>query len=49
MPEQNAPQPRGEIMEPQLIKTEIVDAILFAIRNDLVNGKTLAIDGGLTM
>ncbi len=28
---------------------EIVDAIIFAIKNDLVNGKTLAIDGGLTL
>ena len=28
---------------------EIVDAVLFAIRNDFVTGKTLAIDGGLTL
>jgi len=28
---------------------EIVDAIIFAIRNDFVNGKTLQIDGGLTL
>ena len=29
--------------------SEVVDAILFAIKNDFVNGKTLSIDGGLTM
>ena len=29
--------------------SEVVDAILFAIKNDFVNGKTLPIDGGLTM
>jgi 3-oxoacyl-[acyl-carrier protein] reductase len=28
---------------------EVVDCIIFAIKNDFINGKTLAIDGGLTL
>jgi 3-oxoacyl-[acyl-carrier protein] reductase len=29
--------------------SEIVDAILFVIRNDFVNGKIIPVDGGLTL
>jgi hypothetical protein len=28
---------------------EIVDCVIFAIKNDFVNGKTLVIDGGLAL